>query len=126
MPPQLNIEHIKALLISSPLISSWQIMIADETARRALYKIRCQLLRSAYRLEIRLIQTEDELLYSYQLFTNRPLLRWDNAPHFPAIQSFPHHQHQESEEVAESFLSGDPSLDLPYILDQIRTCLTQP
>ena len=86
----------KGLLTTSPLITSWQVLIADEAARRAMYKVRCQLLRPAYRLEIRLIQTEADLLYSYQLFTDYPILRWDNAPHCPSLRCFPHHQHEES------------------------------
>ena len=86
----------KGLLTTSPLITSWQVLIADEAARRAIYKVRCQLLRPAYRLEIRLIQTEADLLYSYQLFTDYPILRWDNAPHCPSLRCFPHHQHEEN------------------------------
>ena len=89
-------EQIKGLLTTSPLITSWQVLIADEAARRAMYKVRCQLLRPAYRLEIRLIQTEADLLYSYQLFTDYPILRWDNAPHCPSLRCFPHHQHEEN------------------------------
>jgi len=85
VPAKLDLEQIKALLTASALVTSWQVAIADETADRAVSRIRCQLLRPAYRLEIRLIQTEDELLYSYQLFTDRPIIRWDNAPHFSAL-----------------------------------------
>jgi hypothetical protein len=73
--PKLDIEQIKAILTTSAIVASWPVLIEDEVADRALYKIRCQLLRPAYQLEIRLIQTEEEILYSYQLFTDRPLLR---------------------------------------------------
>ena len=84
MRPNVDIEQIKAILAASPIVASWQVLLADETIDRALYKIRCQLLRSAYQLEIRLIQSREELIYSYQLFSGTPRLRWDNAPHFPA------------------------------------------
>ena len=126
MRPKLDIEQIKAILTASAVITSWQVLVADETADRAVYKIRCQLLRPTYRLEIRLIQTEEEILYSYQLFTDRPISRWDNAPHFPALQSFPHHFHEETGGVKESALTGDPVQDLPHILTQARTFLTRP
>ena len=35
--------------------------------------------------------------YSYQLFgEERPILRWDNAPHHPELpENFPHHFHNE-------------------------------
>lgn len=34
--------------------------------------------------------------YSYQLITaGQPLLRYDNAPHHPEVETFPHHKHVE-------------------------------
>jgi hypothetical protein len=94
--PKLDIAQIKAILTASAIVASWHVLIEDEAAERALYKIRCRLLSPAYHLELRLIQTEGEILYSYQLFTDRSLMRWDNAPHFPALQNFPHHFHEET------------------------------
>jgi len=126
VPPELDIQHVKAILTASDLIASWQVLIEDETADRALYKIRCRVIRAAYELELRLIQTESEIIYSYQLFTDRPIMRWDNAPHFPALQSFPHHIHDESGEIDESNLSGDPVQDLPNVLNQLRSHLAKP
>ena len=32
--------------------------------------------------------------YGYQLLVDdKPLLRYDNAPHHPEIETFPHHKH---------------------------------
>ena len=126
MPPKLDIQQVKAILTASDLIASWQILIEDETAHRALYKIRCRVLRAAYELELRFIQTENEIIYAYQLFTDRPIMRWDNAPHFPALQSFPHHSHNETGEIHESNLSGDPFQDIPNVLSQLRALLAKP
>lgn len=86
MPPELDIEQVKAILTASDLIASWQVLTEEETAHRTLYRIRCRLLSAAHQLEIRFIQTEDEAIYSYQLFADRPIIRWDNAPHFPVLQ----------------------------------------
>ena len=124
MHPKLDFEQVTAILTASALITSWQVLISDETADRAVYKIRCQLLKPAYQLEVRLIQTEEEVIYSYQLFTDRPVIRWDNAPHFPVFKSFPHHFHEEAGEVKESFLTGDPVQDLPHILTAVEAFLT--
>src|SRR5712692_7877278 len=124
MSVQLDIEQVKAILTVSDLVTSWHVLLADETVDRALYKIRCQLLRPAYRLEIRFIQTEAELLYSYQLFTDRPILRWDNAPHFPALQNFPHHFHEETSGVRASSLIGDPLQDLLHVFASIQAFMT--
>jgi hypothetical protein len=126
VPPKLDIQQVKAILNASDLITSWQVLIEDETADRGLYKIRCRVLRAAYELELRFIQTENEIIYSYQLFTDRPIMRWDNTPHFPALQSFPHHTHDESGATGESNLSGDPVQDLPNVLHQLRTLLATP
>ena len=125
MPPKLALEQIEALLTASALVTSWQVLIADEVAERALYKIRCQLLRPAYQLEIRFIQAEADLLYSYQLFTDRPILRWDNAPHFLALSNFPHHFHAETSGVKASALVGDPLRDLPRVLADVQAFLTE-
>jgi hypothetical protein len=126
VPPKLDIQQVKQILAASDLIAFWQVLIEDETAQRALYKIRCRVIRVAYELEIRFIQTEDEIIYSYQLFTDRPIIRWDNAPHFPALHGYPHHVHSESSEVDESTLIGDPILDLPYVLSWVRDLVTKP
>jgi hypothetical protein len=126
VPPELDIEQVKVILAASDLIASWQVLTEEETAHRTLYRIRCRLLSAAYQLEIRFIQTEDEAIYSYQLFADRPIIRWDNAPHFPVLQSFPRHIHAESGEVKESPLIGDPLQDLPHILNEARVYLAKP
>lgn len=49
------------------------------------------------------------------------IIRWDNAPHFPDLITFPHHKHLASGEVVESY---DISLDeiLGFIHNQILSC----
>ena len=123
MSVQLDIEQVKAILTVSDLVTSWHVLLADETMDRAVYRIRCQLLRPTYRLEIRLIQTAEDLLYAYQFFTDRPVIRWDNAPHFPTFPSFPQHFHEETGEVKVSSLTGDPRQDLPHVLHAVRMFL---
>ena len=46
------------------------------------------------------------------------IIRWDNAPHFPDLLTFPHHKHLASGEVTESY---DISLEaiLEFIQNQI-------
>jgi hypothetical protein len=126
VPLKLDIEQVNAILATSPIVASWQVLVEDETIDRAFYKIRCRLLRPMYQLEIRLIQAEEALLYSYQVFTEKPIMRWDNAPHFPTVQNFPHHFHNEASDVEASLLTGDPVQDLPEILSRTRTVLIRP
>jgi hypothetical protein len=125
VPSKINLVQILSILAASPLIAAWRVLIVDEAAQRAVYRIRCQLLRPSYHFEIRLIQTETEITYSYQLFTDHPLIRWDNAPHFPGLQSFPHHVHDETGLVVESPLQGDVERDLSSVLDQLGALVTR-
>jgi hypothetical protein len=64
--------------------------------------------------------------YAYQLFSpSGPLLRWDNAPHHPHLGiNFPHHFHDDREQIASSTLQGDPLQDLPVVLAEIEQYLS--
>jgi hypothetical protein len=44
--------------------------------------------------------------YHWQNNNNKLIHRWDNAPHHPELSSFPHHQHNPSETIASSDISG--------------------
>jgi Family of unknown function (DUF6516) len=41
--------------------------------------------------------------------------RWDNAPHWPGVTSYPHHQHRGSEDVVTSSDVRTPEEALQYI-----------
>jgi hypothetical protein len=113
------ISHLK----SNPLISSLKIVDIDEFFTRSVLRVRCNLLPSSHHLDIRLIQTENETIYSYQLYTDHPIIRWDNAPHFPAITTFPHHFHNIKGEVVASPLQGSVFEDLDDVLKNIKSIL---
>jgi hypothetical protein len=113
------ISHLK----SNPLISSLKIVEIDEVFTRSVLRIRCNLLPSFYHFDIRLIQTENETIYSYQLYTDHPIVRWDNAPHYPEITTFPHHFHNKKGEVEVSPLQGSIFDDLDNVLKMIKSIL---
>ena len=83
-----------------------------------MYKIRCDLPKG-YFFQIRLRLRAGTIEYSYQLFTTRPVLRWDNAPHHPSLASFPHHFHDDTGIEYPSGLSGDPLADVPVVLTEV-------
>lgn len=87
---------------------------------RSLDKIRCHLLPAKYQLFIRVIQTPAEMVYSYQMFTDHPLVRWDNAPHFPDVSSSPHHFHDQHDAVHPSPLRGEVFADLEIVLAEVK------
>jgi hypothetical protein len=63
--------------------------------------------------------------YAYQLFKyGNTLMRWDNAPHYPGIVSFPHHLHDAQDQVHSTTLSGDPLQDLSLVLTEISLYLS--
>ena len=123
MNERIDSSKIISYLKSYPLISSLTIISIDEVFTRGVLRLRCNLLPSAYHLDVRLIQTENETIYSYQLYTDRPLVRWDNAPHFPEIDTFPHYYHNLNGEVEASPLRGSVLEDMNYVLGNIKAIL---
>ncbi len=83
-----------------------------------MYKIRCDL-PEGHSLQIRLRLKAGAIQYSYQLFTSKPVLRWDNAPHHWSLANFPHHFHGDTDAKCPSGLSGDPLADLPLVLAEV-------
>lgn len=101
------------ILHQHPLVIQIRVVNYDETPSGKLeLKIRCRLIRS-YQLQVWLHHEATFQDYAFQLFTNSPVLRWDNAPHYPDIATAPHHFHNEHQQVVESPLTGNPMQDLP-------------
>ena len=116
----IDIEKVLAFLKENPIVSQITDISIDKTIERGVYKIICHLIPSKYKLQIKLIITPEYLIYSYQLFTHNPLLRWDNAPHFPNISTYPHHFHNEKGKIVNSKLTGDIESDLSIVFIKIQ------
>ena len=125
MPDRAELSKIVDYLKSIEIISSIQVIFLDDSLQRSICKIRCSLLPSRYKLDVRLIQTENKIIYSYQLFHDRPIIRWDNAPHFPSVSTFPHHFHNQNDKIETSNLIGDIIEDIDYVLGEIKRLLTE-
>ncbi len=95
-------------------------IIIDEILERAVYKFKCNLSKGNFNVDIRWISSPKGLTYSYQLYSNKPLQRWDNAPHFPKIKTHPHHFHDEKNDVFESGLKGEIFNDLKIVFTIIE------
>jgi hypothetical protein len=107
---------LEAILRASPKVKTFQVLDNDPIdAANFLFKIRCELI-SGQTLQVRLRAIGGNLRYSYQEITDKPLRRWDNAPHFPDLPNFPHHYHDPSGDVIASALKGEPTSDLPQVL----------
>ena len=86
------------------------------------FKVRAEI-SDELTLQVRIYYNQGHYDYSYQLFSDVPLMRWDNKEHFPSLASYPHHYHNEKGEVEPSPLTGEPSSDLLSVLEQVRQFL---
>ena len=117
------VEQLVDRLRMHPLIKDVRLLNYDETPIGKLeVKLRCRLAKP-FQLQIWLHHETTFQDYAYQLFTDRPLLRWDNAPHYPDLATAPHHFHNEQGEVLDSPLSGQLMTDLEVVLSAIETWL---
>ncbi|HKZ71322.1 MAG TPA: DUF6516 family protein [Anaerolineales bacterium] len=90
-------------------------------------KLRAQL-TEPYQLQVRFYFNRGHLDYAYQLFTDVPLLRWDNKEDAGDVATAPHHFHNEEGNIRESPLNGDPAHDWPLVrvaLEQFLSDWTQ-
>ncbi len=110
---------LESLLRTSSKVKSFHIIDSDPLdEENFLFKIRCELI-SGQTLQIRLRAVFGSIRYSYQEFSEIPLRRWDNAPHFPNLPNFPHHHHDSQGNILESTLTGDPTADLDRVLNTL-------
>ena len=110
---------LESLLRTSSKVKSFHIIDSDPLdEENFLFKIRCELI-SGQTLQIRLRAVSGSIRYSYQEFSEIPLRRWDNAPHFPNLPNFPHHHHDSQGNILESTLTGDPTADLDRVLNTL-------
>ncbi len=113
------LPQLEAILHASVKVVSFEILDDDPLGRhQLLFKIRCKM-TSGNNLQMRIRVDVDTLHYSYQEFTDKPLRRWDNAPHFSHLATAPHHHHNLDGNVVESPLTGDPLQDLPLVLNML-------
>lgn len=113
------LPRLEATLRASPKVVSFQIIDNDPVDEgNFLLKIRCELVSGCI-LQIRLRAVAGHIRYSYQEFADRPLRRWDNAPHFSHLPTFPHHYHDSQRNVTESSLTGNPAMDLLHVLSAL-------
>jgi Family of unknown function (DUF6516) len=82
------------------------------------FKIRVALAAGAT-LQVRIYYNQGHIDYAYQVFSDRPLWRWDNKEEFINLASYPHHFHDNDGYVKQSPLIGDPLTDIPLVLQQL-------
>lgn len=112
------LDHVKALIVLQPQITRWETIREEVQGEKGLFRYRL-LLRDGGLLEVfkhfRIEAGEVQIMkYSFHWQDADGLLRrrWDNAPHHPEVDTFPHHVHEGAE---SNVLPHDP-VDIDEIL----------
>ena len=92
--------------------------------RQFFFKIRAELSEN-YKFQVRIYYNKGHIDYAYQLFSDVPLLRWDNKEEFRGLESYPHHHHDKDGSVCTSPLKGDPVKDIGYVLEKLAVFLAE-
>ncbi len=116
------LNFVTTALQSSPLCSAVRILETHQFSdSQFALKVRAEIIAGRI-LQVRLYRNGSHTDYAYQLLrSDVPLVRWDNKEHFPDVPSYPHHFHAATGQVEHSPLTGDPTHDLPYVLNFITT-----
>lgn len=77
-----------------------------------------------HNFQLRIYYNYGHIDYAYQLFTDVPLLRWDNKEEFAHLHTYPHHFHDQYGHVHPSSLTGDPITDIEVVLNELSTFLS--
>ena len=109
------LDNLLARRRSAPELSDIEVLenesVDDETF---VFKVRASIVSRF--LQIRFLADKDLKRYSFQLYSDRPLLRWDNAPDYLDLDNFPHHFHDQDDNVSSSTLSGDLLADYDLVI----------
>lgn len=117
------VDQIKSALNGSPVVADWILINETILGNRGHIRVRLALTNGDFveASEFFQIQTNgiQQQRYRYQWMDSTKTKlrkRWDNAPHFREIDTFPHHVHVEGEDnVLPSVMLG--ILDLLVLLE---------
>ncbi len=110
------------LLKKSRIIKKFEVIDFKHGKDFYYIKIKAEVIDGSV-LAIREYVSEQDFLYSYhwQDFKGNLLMRWDNAPHFKNIKTYPHHKHLTNGTVLESY-----EVNLKDVLKFIESKLISP
>ena len=108
-------------LDDASLVDSYQIYDFRQSSTASYLNLKIIFVdRSELHVKEYMDETHRKYAFHWQTASGDLICRWDNAPHFPQIFTFPHHKHLASGEVLSSF---DIAFDdiLKSIKNQIYT-----
>lgn len=112
---------VTAILQAHPICLDVKIVETREfSPDQFLFKVRSGLLPQGYDIQLRIYYNHGHIDYAYQLFSDAPLLRWDNKEEFRHLETYPHHYHDNKGSVTASPLVGDPQKDIQQVLQEVE------
>ena len=107
------------------IVLSWNVMEWNQDGPNLRLKARVDFIDHST-LFIRQIVTAGNLFkyaYHWQDTEGHLRCRWDNAPHWPRIATFPHHKHVgEGSDLVKESTGGELAPVFGEIEDSLRTC----
>ena len=115
---------VMAILQAHPLCRDVAVMETKEfSADQFFFKIKAEL-PAEHKFQVRIYYNRGHIDYAYQLFTDVPLLRWDNKEEFRHLDTYPHHHHDDQGNIKPSPLRGEPVRDIGIVLQEVSTFLS--
>lgn len=119
------LETLKTLLLTHPLVKDFHVVGERRTATDAHLRVRAKLVKG-FLLEFseyvqHTIGDIQVITYSHHCTDadNNLFSRWDNTPHFPQLEGFPHHRHIGNPETVRPH----SPMDIFRVLDKIAKLL---
>lgn len=106
------------------IVTDWTVLDQDVGRRSRFLKLRINFTDGS---SLRTFEVEPSeparRRYGYQWLSpqQQTLYRWDNTPHFPEFDTFPHHRHVGTAETAEPFREMTLEAVLRFIAAQLAT-----
>jgi Family of unknown function (DUF6516) len=88
-------------------------------------KVRARMV-NGWNLQVYLYHNRGHHDYAYQVFGDAAIMCWDNKEDCPGLDNFPHHHHADDGTIVASALSGEPSKDLPKLLNVLENLVSLP
>lgn len=119
------LEFVITTLQTWPHCQSVSILETQQFSERQFaLKVRAILIPDGT-LQVRLYCNGTHTDYAYHFIRGDCSVRWDNKEHFPTLASHPHHFHAAPGQVETSRLTGDPTCDLPLVLEHLAQLIEE-
>lgn len=102
------LENVKTLMLTNPLVESFQVVRERITVNDGHIRARMKLVNGCLMEFSEYVQRMGNdvqvITYSYHCTDSfhRLVVRWDNTPRFPDLEGFPHHRHTGYPETVQA------------------------